>query len=43
MKNDKKKMTKNKFISIKKIGKTTLPGKFKYSTKQIESMIKKLF
>ena len=44
MQNDKKKDDERiSLILLKKIGKTTLPGKFKYSTKQIESMIKKLF
>ena len=44
MRNDKKKDDERiSLILLKKIGKTTLPGKFKYSTKQIESMIKKLF
>ena len=44
MKNDKKKDDeKVSLIFLKKIGKTTMPGKYKYGTKQIENLVKKLF
>ena len=44
MKNDKKKEDeKISFILLKTIGKTTAPGKYKFSINQVESMIKKLF
>ncbi len=44
MKNDKKKDDeKVSFIFLKEIGKTTMPGKYKYGTKQIENLVKKLF
>ena len=44
MKNDKKKDDeKISFIFLKKIGKTTIPGKYKYKINQIENIIKKLF
>ena len=44
MKNDKKKDDeKVSFIFLKNIGKTTLPGKYKYKIDQVENLIKKLF
>ena len=44
MKNDKKKDDeKVNFIFLKKIGKTTIPGNYKYKIGQIEKFIKKLF
>tara|TARA_B100000575_G_C23097920_1_gene633317 strand:+ start:534 stop:1628 length:1095 start_codon:yes stop_codon:yes gene_type:complete len=44
MKNDKKKDDeKVNFILLNNIGKTTVPGKYKYKLSQVESLIKKLF
>ncbi len=44
MKNDKKKDDeKVNFIFLKKIGKTTIPGNYKYEIGQIEKFIKQLF
>ena len=44
MKNDKKKDDeKISFILLKKIGKTTTPGNYKYKINQVEKFIKKLF
>ena len=44
MNNDKKKEDeKVSFIFLKNIGQTTIPGKYKLKTKQIEKFIKKLF
>ncbi len=44
MKNDKKKDDeKVSLILLRSIGKTTLPGKYKYKTNQVEYLIKKLF
>ena len=44
MKNDKKKDDERvSFIFLKNIGKTTLPGKYKYKINQVEKLIKKLF
>ena len=44
MKNDKKKDDeKISLIFLKSIGKTTIPGKYKYKVNQIENLVKKLF
>ncbi len=44
MQNDKKKDDeKVSFVFLKKLGKTTIPGKFKYKVDQIENLIKQLF
>tara|TARA_Y100000816_G_scaffold285068_1_gene264246 strand:- start:710 stop:1804 length:1095 start_codon:yes stop_codon:yes gene_type:complete len=44
MENDKKKDDeKINFIFLKKIGKTTMPGKFKYKISQIKKIVNKLF
>ena len=44
MRNDKKKDDdKISFIFLKNIGKTTMPGKYKYKVNQLESIIKRLF
>ena len=44
MKNDKKKDDeKVNFIFLKKIGKTSTPGKYKFKINQVKSLIKKLF
>ncbi len=44
MKNDKKKDDdKISFIFLKRIGKTTMPGKFKYNLRQVENMVKNLY
>ena len=44
MNNDKKKEDeKVSFIFLKNIGQTSIPGKYKFKTKQIEEFIKKLF
>tara|TARA_B100001057_G_C22795114_1_gene929272 strand:+ start:492 stop:1586 length:1095 start_codon:yes stop_codon:yes gene_type:complete len=44
MKNDKKKEDeKISFIFLKRIGKTTVPGTYKYKTNQVENLIKKSF
>ena len=44
MKNDKKKDDeKISFIFLKSIGKTTMPGKYKYKVNQVENLVKKLF
>ena len=44
MNNDKKKDDeKVNFIFLKSIGKTTSPGKYKYKTNEVNSLIKKLF
>ncbi len=44
MKNDKKKDDeKISFIFLKNIGKTTIPGDYKYKTSQVVNLIKKLF
>ena len=44
MQNDKKKDDeKINFIFLKKLGKTTIPGKYKLKINQIENLVKKLF
>ena len=44
MNNDKKKDDDNvSFIFLENIGKTTLPGSYKYEIKHLENLIKKLF
>ena len=44
MNNDKKKDDeKVNFIFLKKIGKTSTPGKYKFKINQVKSLIKKLF
>ena len=44
MKNDKKKDDDNiNFIFLKKIGQTTVPGKYKFKFSQVENIVKKLF
>ena len=44
MRNDKKKDDdKINFIFLKRIGKTTAPGKHKFKIDQIESLVQKLF